>query len=287
MTRWSAHRRVPIAHSSPVIADPKPETTLSEAQVQPLVMMLLQALTTLYRAGPRVSLLEAEETAQSVGRWVGNAFLRLFLAMRFARELSERVPGRTYRKVTKKMRTLVGEVFVDRLSEKTDKGWVVAADAQLGIPTEMFSQGVRQRTARLATQLPFSKTRDVLADEGISVAKRQVQELTVRAAKDVERMELNRPVNEVPKDSFLLLTLDSKAVRMHKKDLRPKTREAAEAVVVRVGDPFEKPPKRAHKSRMAIVSVVQDQSKVQRKPSAILDALFRRGSKKKSQAPHA
>ena len=126
--------------------------------------------------------------------------------------------------------TLFGEVRVKRL------GYGAAGvdslhplDAQLNLPAEEYSLGVRRLAAEQAAQLSFEATVQALAQQtGKTLGKRQVEELVQRSAVDFDAFYAQRsPQAEQPSASILALSADGKGVVMLPRDLREPTRQAA------------------------------------------------------------
>jgi hypothetical protein len=103
-------------------------------------------------------------------------------------------------------------------------------DAELNLPAETYSFGVRRRVAEEVARGSFDEAVDALGrTTGAAVAKRQVEELAARAAKDFDAFYETRavPAEEKSTASILVMTSDGKGVVMRSEALREATRKAA------------------------------------------------------------
>jgi hypothetical protein len=105
-------------------------------------------------------------------------------------------------------------------------------DAHLNLPSETYSLEVRRRVAESAAKNSFDEVVDTLArTTGAPVPKRQVEELTARAAEDIDAFYEARQVTpdvEASKSAggIVALTCDGKGVVMRIEDLQDATRKA-------------------------------------------------------------
>jgi len=131
-------------------------------------------------------------------------------------------------------------------------------DAELNLPDDKYSLEVRRRTAVGASQSSFDDTVGTLAETtGAHVPKRQAEELVVKAACDFEAFYEDTVLNVPPEETgdLLVVTFDMKGIVMHKEDLRPATRRAAERKVYKLDKRLTAGEKKDRK-RMAMVSAV-------------------------------
>ena len=151
-------------------------------------------------------------------------------------------------------------------------------DAALNLPDERYSLEVRRRVAVEATRGSFDEA--VAAIErttGAHVAKRQVEELTVRAAQDFEAFYEQRRETELgqPESAgILVVSCDGKGVVMRREDLRESTRKAAAARKHKLQTRLTKGEKRNAK-RMATVAAVYTIEPFPRTPEQIVRNLAR------------
>src|SRR5690606_27942136 len=107
---------------------------------------------------------------------------------------------------------------------------------------------------------------------GVSIGKRQVEELAQRAAQDFDKFyEQREPDTETTHD-LLVITTDGKGIAMRHEDLRPETKKAAEANSTRMQtrwSPGEKP----NRKRMAQVATVYSVASHPRTPADLVPSL--------------
>jgi len=142
--------------------------------------------------------------------------------------------GRTHqRSGTRALETLLGTVQVTRDGHGArGRETLFPLDAELNLPTERYSFGVRRRAAEEATKGAFEEVVKILGTHAsAAVAKRQVEEVVRRAAQDFDSFYLERrlawPTETGPSSKLLVLTFDGKGVPMRPADLRPATQAAA------------------------------------------------------------
>ena len=74
---------------------------------------------------------------------------------------------------------------------------------------EMFSHGIRRMVAKEAARASFDEVVEIVRDyTGWTIAKRQVQELTVRAAQDFDAFYDQKAAARDPKDDLLIISTD-------------------------------------------------------------------------------
>ena len=138
-------------------------------------------------------------------------------------------------------------------------------DEELNMPADLFSHPLRERVANEARRGAWDQAVEQVDERtGGHVAKRQAEELAVRATQDFDAFyeERPQPANDtLSKDALLVLSSDCKGIRMRPEALRDATRKEAEdaAAVAVKGDPMAAKPARKHDKRMAIVTAVWEQ----------------------------
>lgn len=175
----------------------------------------------------------------------GNEVLRLgfqgYLDQRSAAEVAEPwVTGadgarRTHRRsrCLRRLECLFGEVELRRMGyEGRRLGRVYPLDAALNLPADRYTHGLREEVAHLVIGGSFEAAVESLRRRrGGQVAKRQMQQLTVRLSRDFAAYYA-RPeaANDAKHDApdLLVISADGKGVVMHAEDLREETRQAAE-----------------------------------------------------------
>lgn len=105
---------------------------------------------------------------------------------------------------------------------------------------------------------------------GGKVPKRQAEEIVVAVARDFDSFYSNRET-ETPEQTsdILVLSVDQKGVVMHKEDLRPATRKAAEETVQHPGVRLT-PGEKRNRKRMATVATVYSIEAHERTPETIM-----------------
>jgi hypothetical protein len=172
------------------------------------------------------------------------------------------------------LETVLGRVAVPRLAYQapgtTD---LHPMDAALNLPREMFSHGIRRLVAREAAKSSFDEVVDTVRElTGGSIAKRQVEELTIRAAQDFDAFYEQRAAAREPKDDLLILSTDGKGIVMRHEDLREATRRAAEKGSRKLETRLT-PGETSNRKRMAQVATVYSIAPFPRSPADILHTL--------------
>lgn len=153
---------------------------------------------------------------------------------------------------------MFGEVRIRRLGYGTTG--VVSfhpLDAELNLPVEAYSLGVRRVVAEQAAQVSFDATGESVEKQtGTVVGKRQIEELAQRATADFDAFYAQRtPVAGTPDRSILAISADGKGVVMLPRDLREPTRIAAQSASNKLTKRLAKGEKKNRK-RMATVAAV-------------------------------
>jgi len=168
--------------------------------------------------------------------------------------------------------TVFGQVSVTRIAYRRP-GHVNLhpGDAALNLPTEVHSHGLRRLAAVESTRGSYDDAAEAMARAtGHQVGKRQVEELTARAAVDFDAFYAIRqpPPAGDPGDS-LVLSSDGKGVVMRADALRPATAAAAGKAKPKLTTRLSKGEKRNRK-RMAEVGTVFNASPAPRTCTNIL-----------------
>ena len=167
----------------------------------------------------------------------------------------------------RQLQTVVGAVGVERLAyRRVGSANLHPADATLNLPDQLHSHGLRRLAAVESTRGSFEEATQALRRAtGVAVAKRQVEDLTARAAKDVERFYKARTRTEVDESDVLVISADGKGIVMRPDSLREQTAKAAAAATNKLATRLSKGEKRNRK-RMAEVGAVYDVAPVPRTP---------------------
>jgi len=220
---------------------------LATARAAPPADRFVEAEATL---SALVNRLQSEETArmshsdletllEQQGRELMRQLLQAHLDWRAQAQPSKPVVGadgvaRTHQRAgTRALETLLGTVQVTRdgLGAR-GRETLFPLDAELNLPAERYSFGIRRRAAEEATKGAFDEVVKILGTHGsAAVAKRQVEEVVRRAAQDFDSYYLERrlawPTETGGSSKILVLTFDGKGVPMRPADLRPATQAAA------------------------------------------------------------
>ena len=175
---------------------------------------------------------------------------------------------------TRKLQTIFGTVYVDRLGYGADGVESLhPKDASLNLPEETYSLEVRRRVAEEVARGSFEEAvASVERTTGAHVPKRQAEELAQRAARDFDAFYEHRrskPDAEAATGKILVVSFDGKGVVMRREDLREATRKAAEARKHKLKTRLTKGEKRNAK-RMATVAAVYTVAPFPRRPEQII-----------------
>jgi hypothetical protein len=218
----------------------------------------------------------------------GNEVLRLL----FQGHLDVRGPGAAAKKVVgadgvvrpyerlmgRRLKTVFGLVDVDRMMYSAKEVTSLAPrDAELNLPPELYSHGLRRRVANEVARGSFDDAGKALAETtGTTVPKRQIEELAQRSTVDFEPFYATRSADSVREASktgpLLVVSADGKGVVMRREGLRDATRKAAEERTHKMRSRLSKGEKRNAK-RMATVAAVYSIARMIRTPEDVLKDL--------------
>lgn len=178
-----------------------------------------------------------------------------------------REPGVEVRARDRQLETQLGRVVVWRhgVKQAGEKAARFAMDEELNLPADVYSHPLRERNADQARRDAWDQVvEDIDTRTGGHVPKRQAEQLAVRAAQDFETFyePSLQPANDaLSNKALLVLSSDSKGIRMRPEALRDATRKAAEAEQAKAvrGDPMAAKKARRCDKRMAIVTAVWEQ----------------------------
>ena len=183
------------------------------------------------------------------------------------------------------LETIFGPVRVSRLAYRqigTENRYL--QDAALNLPKERHSHGLRERSAIEATRGSYAEAQVALArSTGVELGKRQVEELTRRAAKDVEDFYAQAKREPAEVSNVLVLSADGMGIVMRPEALRVETKRAAASSEHRLETRLSKGEKKNRK-RIAELACVYDCEPVARAPA---DILARSGDRARKEAPVA
>lgn len=211
---------------------------------------------------------------------LARALMQAHLDLRAAKEREVEVEGadgiaRTQvRESTRTLETVFGEVTVTRrLYQAPGAEGLAPLDAALNLPAEHYSHGVRRFVAEECARASFDEVVEALERRtGAHVPKRQVEELSVRAAQDFDAFYAERGRAAEDTSDLLILSFDGKGIVMRHEDLRPATRKAAESTPRRLHTRLT-PGEKANRKRMAMVATVYTLAPWPRTPADVLHTL--------------
>jgi hypothetical protein len=176
--------------------------------------------------------------------------------------------------------TMFGTVRVNRERfHETGSEGLSPLDAELNLPPEKATLAVQRRIAEEASRGPYDEVVEILEKTtGASVAKRQAEEIAVRASCDFEEFyETQREVPEfqdpAPTPEIVVLSTDGKGVAVRKEDLRPVTRKAAEKKPRPKLDKRLSKGEKRNRKRMATVAAVYTVAPFVRTPEEVVAML--------------
>lgn len=184
---------------------------------------------------------------------------------------AEGVPRRTVEADhTRGLTTVFGEVEVERLAyRRRGHANLHPADGALNLPEEKHSHGLRRLAAIESTRGSYDDAVEAIeAATGQRVGKRQVEELTQRAAVDFDEFYRSRSRTDSEPSDVVVVSCDAKGVVMRPEALRPATAEAAARATTKLKGRLSKGEKRNRK-RMAEVGAVYEITPAPRTPADI------------------
>jgi hypothetical protein len=223
---------------------------------------------------------DVEELLEAKGREWARLMYEEHLALRAALEQRTEVvgadgaPRTSARDSERQLQTVLGRVPVPRLAYQAPGAEDLhPMDAALNLPREMFSHGIRRMVAKEAARASFDEVVEIVRDStGSTIAKRQVEELSVRAAQDFDAFYEQKAAARNPKDDLLVISTDGKGIVMRHEDLREGTRQAAERSPRKLETRLTPGEKRGRK-RMAQVATVYSIAPFVRSPSDLVHPL--------------
>jgi hypothetical protein len=181
--------------------------------------------------------------------------------------------------------TRFGQVTVSRIAYRSPgRPNVHLLDAALNLPQEKHSHGLRKLAAVEAARGSMEAAQAAVARAtGVSIGKRQLEELARRAAADVEAFCLHRVIKPAPQGYPLVLTFDGKGIVMLPAALRPATAKAAAAAEGKLATRLS-PGEKSGRKRMAELACVYDAVPVPRTPQDVISTPARQRQTRKAQA---
>ncbi len=143
---------------------------------------------------------------------------------------------------TRALTTVFGEVSVSRMAYRAPgRANLHPADAELNLPAEKHSHGLRQLAAIEAARGSFDDTVAAIdRHTGVRLGKRQVEQLAIAAAADFEDFYAQRtppqpdPGDDPKRTSVRVCSVDGKGIVMRPDALRPATAKAADTATTKL-----------------------------------------------------
>ena len=214
----------------------------------------------------------------------GYELLRRLLQGYFDRRSDDEIEGecsgsdeakRTHKKrFRRKLTTIFGTVIASRIGYGGRKiSSLNPLDAELNLPVEQYSHGVRQRVAQEVARSGFGETVEIISKTtAAKVGKRQVEELAHKSACDFEEFYRQRETQPQTHDrgEIVVISVDGKGVIMRTEDLRIQTKKRALTSSKKLNKRITKGEKRNSK-RMATVACVYTINSFVRTPEQIVN----------------
>jgi len=157
------------------------------------------------------------------------------------------------------LHTVLGEVQVARLAYRaTGRENLYPADAQLNLPPVRHSHGIRRLAALEAPRSSFEDAQAAIARHtGQQIGTRQLRELTLQAAQDVDAFYAQTERTPSDDEDLLVLSCDAKGVVMRPDGLREPTRTQAQSASPKLKTRLSKGEKQGRKRMAEIVTVYE------------------------------
>lgn len=208
---------------------------------------------------------ELERMVEADGRELLRRLFQGHLDLRSTDEASDPVIGATdghartrCRKRCRKLEVVFGTVIVERDGYiEPGHSSLFVLDGYLNLPPELYSFGLRRKVALEAAKVSFDEVvASVERSTGVTVPKRQAEQLAQRAAVDFDAFYERRTHDDIVEgDDILAVTTDAKGVCMLIEHLREPTREAAKRRRPKL-DKRKSKGEKSKKRRMAQVAAV-------------------------------
>jgi hypothetical protein len=222
---------------------------------------------------------DVESVIQEKGQEIIRQLAQGYLAQRSAEEekkefvLGEDGIRRNRRRTgcTRKIESRFGEVELSRIGYYGQfVGSVFPLDAELNLPPNKYSHGLRCEIAHLTAVASFDETLELLERQGGGILpKRQLQEVSANIVRDFKEFYEQPLGSSSEEGSILVITADGKGVSMHNQDLRPAAKKQAEKDQDKKKARLQPGEKKGRK-RMATVVSVYETFPYQRTPEQLL-----------------
>jgi hypothetical protein len=167
--------------------------------------------------------------------------------------------------------SIFGQVVVRRIAYRSRGARnLCPADAHLNLPRERHSHGLRRLGAIEASRGSYDEAAAAIwRATGVRPAKRQLEQLALRAATDFQGFQAARERTPAEPGDVLVLSCDGKGVVMRPEALRAPTRTRAKCATTKLKTRLSKGEKRNRK-RIAEVGAVYDITPVARTPADVI-----------------
>ena len=167
--------------------------------------------------------------------------------------------------------TVFGQVTVTRMAYRAPGAPNMhPLDAGLNLPEEKQSHGLRKLTAIESARGSFDDAAAAITRAtGVKTGKRQVEQMALRAAADVDAFCADRRPAPAPDEHVLVLTCDGKGIVMRPDALRPATAKAAATGQNKLATRLS-PGEKHGRKRMAELACGYDAAPVPRTPGDII-----------------
>ncbi|NET69439.1 MAG: ISKra4-like element ISMpr2 family transposase [Moorea sp. SIO1G6] len=214
----------------------------------------------------------------------GYELLRRLLQGYFDRRSDDEIEGeclgndeakRTHKKrFTRKLTTIFGTIIANRIGYGGRKITSLnPLDAELNLPVEKYSHGLRERVAVEVARSGFGETVEIIQKTtAAKVGKRQVEQLADKSACDFDQFYAHQQAQSVElkeTGEIVVISVDGKGVVMGTEDLRAPTQKRALANSKKLNKRLTKGEKRNSK-RMATVASVYTINPFVRTPQQIV-----------------
>ena len=214
----------------------------------------------------------------------GYELLRRLLQGYFDRRSDDEVEGECFgsdagkrthkKKLSRKLTTIFGTIIANRIGYGGRKiSSLKPLDAELNLPKEQYSHGLRERVAVEVARSGFGETVAIIEKTtAAQIGKRQVEELAYKSAYDFENFYAQQQAQSVAWEKtgeIVVISVDGKGVVMRREDLRPETQRRALSSRKKLNKRLTKGEKRNAK-RMATVASVYTINPFVRTPQQIV-----------------
>jgi hypothetical protein len=183
---------------------------------------------------------------------------------------------RTHKKrLSRKLTTIFGTVIVNRIGYGGRKiNSLVPLDAELNLPVEQYSHGLKERVAVEVARSGFGETVEIIEKTtAAKIGKRQAEELAYHSAIDFEefyQQQKAQSSEEIETGEIVVISADGKGVVVRTEDLRSPTQKRAKETSKKLEKRLTKGEKR-HSKRMATVASVYTINPFIRTPQQIVN----------------